>query len=985
LVAAMLLIADKGAALPQAEDLNQNLEVPPRKRPALTSSLSPIIHRLSPSRWTTFTQSNSGLPGNAIAALAVGPKGKVWVGTYGRGAARFDGVGWLPVAPRLGIGDTWVTAVAVGPDGTAWLGTYGAGLSRFDGQRWTTFQVENSGLPNNWVTALTVAPDGAVWIGTYGGGVACFDGRGWRVFTRRKDGLASDWVTSIAVTPDGQVWVGTHGEGLSRFRPSPLEREIYSVTSTLWWGFPGSLQVAEAIARGRFGALALLGLELELQAGGVWERITAARGLPSDFVNDIAVDPAGSVWVATDSGVARFDGRSWKTFTRDDGLPDNGVRTVAVGRDGQVWIGTPRGAARFDGQVWQIFTHAQGLAHDAVEAIAVDPTGNVWFGTLGGLTRFSQSPISNLQSLIPNPQSPRLPVIFIHGWTPPPGDTLEHSSFRFMARWLSRDGFPVFYATRIRPEQTLYANARRLRAVIDAVKRETGAEKVILIGHSMGGLNVRAYTETTLYQGDVAAVFTLGSPHAGVYLWRDLLVREITSGNTQPSTRELLPEHMALFNHANANSHRVPYYLVAGDVTHQEMLDFLRFWPPNDGLITVWSALALEGPSVRRIITEDAHAWSKRTILLGLPSYLWPQDFYLSLMRPVLTSAPTRPYALPQPLTNSWELMGTHGSWEISPPSPENRTPLRFGDLDPKAKVRLRLSVDEARQVRFTVLWRWGALGVRLFDPADRTLEPDDEGVERFDLATGTFANLTVIQVENPTPGIWTLELDGSDLEKRARYLAYAAMDGPLRLTAVDPPAWVAPGSAIPVTATLTVGGEPVRGAAITARVIWPDGTSEILALHDDGTHADGEAGDGVYGNTVVVPTAAGYAPVTIEAQGVWRSIPFARGTTAVITVASLAGRLVADARFVATPQPHIEVDVDIARGGEFGVSVTLVDGEGAEVLRTTHPVRLEEGRHTVAVPVDTALLAGHPAPFRVTQTLLLDLAGAAVPVSNTQ
>lgn len=939
---------------------------------AVRSSQSAIRNRAF-----TFTQRNSGLPGNAIAALAVGPKGEVWVGTYGRGAARFDGVEWLPAAPRLGIGDTWVTAVAVGSDGTAWLGTYGAGLSRFDGRRWTTFDTTNSGLPNDWVTDLAIAPDGAVWVGTYGGGVARFDGRGWRVFNRRRDGLASDWVTSIAVAPDGQVWVGTHGEGLSHFQPPPLDRELGASTSALRRELSDSIRDVEAVAPGRFDSRTLLALHPRLQPHGVWERITADRRLPSNFVNDIAVDATGAVWVATEDGLARFDGRLWKTFLRDDGLPDNRVRAVAVGPDGQVWVGTSRGAARFDGRSWRTFTHADGLAHNHVEAIAIDPAGDVWFGTLGGLTHLSPSPISH-------PQSPRLPVIFVHGWTPPPGDVLEHSSFRLMARWLSRDGFPVFYATEIRPEQTMYANARRLREVINAVKQETGADKVILIGHSMGGLNVRAYTETTLYQGDVAAVFTLGSPHAGVYLWRDLLVREINTGNTQPSTRELLPEHMALFNRTNANSHRVPYYLIAGDIARQKTLNFLRFWPPNDGLISVWSALALEGPSVQRILTEDAHAWSKQTILLNIPSYLWPQALYLSVVRPVLTSAPTRPHELLRSLTNSWELMGTHGSLEISPPTPENRTPLRFGDLDPRARVRLRLPVDEVERARFTVLWRWGTLRVRLFDPAGRPIEPNDEGVERFDLASETFANLTVIQVRDPAPGTWTLELDGSKLEQRARYLAYIVLDGPLHLIAVDPPAWVTPGATLPVTATLTAGDEPVRGATVTARVTWPDGTSEVLALHDDGTHADGEAHDGVYGNTVVVPAVAGYAPVTVDARGTWHGIPFARGTTVVITVASTAGRLTGDARFVAMPQPHVEVDVDIAHGGEFGVSITLVDGKGVEVLRTTHPVHLVEGRHTMAVPVDPALLAGHPGPFRVTQLLLLDLTGAAVPVSTT-
>lgn len=53
-----------------------------------------------------------------------------------------------------------------------------------------------------------------------------------------------------------------------------------------------------------------------------------------------------------------------------------------------------------------------------------------------------------------------------------------------------------------------------LVARIDAVLADTGAERLILVGHSMGGLVARAYLQR-FGEARVAALLTLGTPHQG--------------------------------------------------------------------------------------------------------------------------------------------------------------------------------------------------------------------------------------------------------------------------------------------------------------------------------------------------------------------------------------------------------------------------------------------------------------------------------------
>jgi ligand-binding sensor domain-containing protein/two-component sensor histidine kinase len=65
---------------------------------------------------------------------------------------------------------------------------------------------------------------------------------------------------------------------------------------------------------------------------------TTQNGLPSNKVYSISQSRLGYIWIATDRGMARWDGRAFKVFTTDDGLPDNEVVKVFDDDYGRTWI-----------------------------------------------------------------------------------------------------------------------------------------------------------------------------------------------------------------------------------------------------------------------------------------------------------------------------------------------------------------------------------------------------------------------------------------------------------------------------------------------------------------------------------------------------------------------------------------------------------------------------------------------------------------------
>ncbi|HTS52545.1 MAG TPA: alpha/beta fold hydrolase [Burkholderiales bacterium] len=86
----------------------------------------------------------------------------------------------------------------------------------------------------------------------------------------------------------------------------------------------------------------------------------------------------------------------------------------------------------------------------------------------------------------------------------------------WMRRRLKAHGVPSTFAIDVEPPfGSIDDFARQLAEHIDSVCAATGAARVVLIGHSMGGLVARACLQSFAGPGRIAKLITLGSPHHG--------------------------------------------------------------------------------------------------------------------------------------------------------------------------------------------------------------------------------------------------------------------------------------------------------------------------------------------------------------------------------------------------------------------------------------------------------------------------------------
>ena len=128
--------------------------------------------------------------------------------------------------------------------------------------------------------------------------------------------------------------------------------------------------------------LLLLSLYLKAQPGNIGH-YGVEEGLPNNYIIDITQDGQGFIWIATESGLSRFDGRDFTAYTKNNsGIISNALNTLLYDYDSnQLWIGSQReGISILDltDHTFTNLTTIEGLATNDVTHIAHAGDNGIW-------------------------------------------------------------------------------------------------------------------------------------------------------------------------------------------------------------------------------------------------------------------------------------------------------------------------------------------------------------------------------------------------------------------------------------------------------------------------------------------------------------------------------------------------------------------------------------------------------------------------------
>jgi len=297
-----------------------------------------------------------------------------------------------------------VRAVYPDRDGFVWVGTQD-GLARYDGEHievWRHRRDDPGTLAENNIVAITEDDQGRLYAAHPVAGISVLD-RSRRLMThwRAADhGLASDRIVNLQRAGDGRIWVLFHTGDVQW-----LDRERQRAVSVPEIN-GHDLGAVRAIAPGPAGGLWLA------SETGLWRFETSTPQIHRDArlgpvttsqTRVLLEDGSGTLWIGAGDGLWRLARDGTRRIDLPFATPEDAdrpdIESLLLDRTNRLWIGTRRGAFLYDRarqQVVERLDHdaadRQSLGSSRVTTLAQGRDGVIWLGTwIGGLSSHDPS------------------------------------------------------------------------------------------------------------------------------------------------------------------------------------------------------------------------------------------------------------------------------------------------------------------------------------------------------------------------------------------------------------------------------------------------------------------------------------------------------------------------------------------------------------------------------------------------------------------
>lgn len=357
---------------------------------------------------------------------------------------------------------------------------------------------------------------------------------------------------------------------------------------------------------------------------------------------------------------------------------------------------------------------------------------------------------------------------------------------------------------------TIAQNAEILKQYIDAVLKKTGAEKVDLLVHSMGGMISRYYVDRVMSTDNVAQIIFLGTPMSGSSCVYPLAAL----GYMTPASLEIQPAYMInIFNKQIVHRQGVGFHMVAGTVLVEPLTSPCAN-TPSDTVVALDSATFIPLDDVKRIplshgdLTGDANVFQNavRNLLQLPPGSFEPR---------------------PDPVSVIHE-----------PGTEEQFSRAYTGHLAPGQSDKVTINIDpNVRLANFNLYDSSRSLEIEVQGASGNTIQLDAQRNGMLKLDDPDTMIYLGYGFPRPQPGTWvvTLKTTSKTPSQGADYAINARFVGGARLDVTTDQTILSLGKSVTMNALLLGDGLNVTIDSAEAIIRRPDGTSETLELTING------------------------------------------------------------------------------------------------------------------------------------------------------
>ncbi|NQY06930.1 MAG: hypothetical protein HRT68_12270 [Flavobacteriaceae bacterium] len=209
----------------------------------------------------------------------------------------------------------------------------------------------DQGLSSSYITGLHQDKRGAIWFTTNGAGIGKYNGQTITIYGE-KEGLTDNIIFKILEDKNDNLWFSTYSRGLIKFD------------------------------------------------GNTFTRFANDEGFPS-FTKHQIQDKNGAIWIASDTGLFKYESDILYQYTEKNGLIHSDVEVLLEDQQGNIWIGTTQGLNLFDGENFHSFNFSGEKINSPITSIAEDKNGSIWAGTASnGILVISNNHVQKINTTI---------------------------------------------------------------------------------------------------------------------------------------------------------------------------------------------------------------------------------------------------------------------------------------------------------------------------------------------------------------------------------------------------------------------------------------------------------------------------------------------------------------------------------------------------------------------------------------------------------